>query len=155
MDADSFQRIDVRGEFLKVSPNSAARRIALLEGEALHRAFRPKLGDDYARRLDVLFGEGARLMHVVDEGEVRALALWRVFNTTYCGRRLEIDDLVTDDAHRSRGYGATLLRRLEAVGRSLGCSALTLNSATHRNRAHRFYFREGYAAIAFHFSKDL
>lgn len=53
------------------------------------------------------------------------------------------------------GYGATLLRWLEGRGRMLGCTLATLNSATHRSDAHRFYFRARYKIIGFHFNKDL
>ncbi len=155
MDIEHFQRIDGQGQPVAVPSSEGSRLEALLKGEALHRAFRPKLGADYVQTLHLLFGEGTRLTQVIDEGEIRALALWRVFHTTYCGRCLEIDDLVTDEGHRSKGYGAVLLQHLEEIGRKLGCPTLALNSATHRTRAHRFYFREGYAAIAFHFSKDL
>jgi hypothetical protein len=155
MHADSFQRIDARGDVLTLPSDCEARREALLQSEALHRAFRPNLGADYEKQLEVMFGEGARLLQMFDQGEVRALAVWRTFHTTYCGHRLEIDDLVTDEAHRSKGYGAAILRRLEAIGRERSCPTLTLVSATHRTRAHRFYYREGYAALAFYFSKDL
>lgn len=69
-----------------------------------------------------MFEEGARLTQLVDQGEVQALAVWRVFHTTYCGRRLEIEDLVTSSSHRSKGYGATLLHWLEGRGRALNCT---------------------------------
>jgi GNAT superfamily N-acetyltransferase len=48
---------------------------------------------------------------------------------------------------------AALLRWLEARARVEGCPTITLHSATHRDRAHRFYFREGYRILAFHFTK--
>jgi GNAT superfamily N-acetyltransferase len=62
---------------------------------------------------------------------------------------------VTSAATRSRGHGKTLLAWLEARARDAGCPTITLHSATHRARAHRFYFREGYHILAFHFSKTL
>jgi GNAT superfamily N-acetyltransferase len=92
---------------------------------------------------------------LIDEGAVRALALWRAFHTTYCGYRLEVDDLVTDETQRSKGYGATLLAFVEGKARFMGCDTLTLNSGTQRTRAHHFYFREGLHIQSFHFSKDL
>jgi GNAT superfamily N-acetyltransferase len=125
------------------------------QGEALHRQLRPDLDDDYVGHLQRMFSEGARMTHLVDEGEVRALAVWRVFHTTYCGRRFEIEDLVTSSRHRSNGCGATLLRWLEDKARTLGCTLATLNSATGRRDAHRFYFRARYEIVGFHFTKDL
>lgn len=116
---------------------------------------RPGLTSDYLACLDILLSEGAGVTQLMDCGTVRALAVWRVFTTTYCGVRFEIDDLVTGSAYRSRGYGRTLLAHLEGRACEVGCATLTLNSGTYRGEAHKFYFREGYKAIAFHFSKEL
>ena len=148
-----FARIDFRTADVLTVDEPAARRPLLLAGEALHRQLRPALEADYPTQIERMFGEGARLAQLVDEGEVRAIGLWRVFETTYCGRRLEIEDLVSSDAHRSRGYGAALLRWFDARAIELGCPTTTLHSAVHRDRAHRFYFREGFHIMGFHFSR--
>jgi hypothetical protein len=149
----SFDRIDLRTSALLSVDDPAARRPLLLEGEALHRQLRAALDADYPAQIERMFTEGARLVQLVDEGEVRAIGLWRVFETTYCGRRLEIEDLVSSEAHRSRGYGAALLRWFDARAVELGCPTTTLHSAVHRDRAHRFYFREGFHIMGFHFSR--
>ena len=148
-----FARIDFRTADVLTVDEPAARRPLLLAGEALHRQLRPALDADYPTQIERMFGEGARLAQLVDEGEVRAIGLWRVFETTYCGRRLEIEDLVSSEAHRSRGYGAALLRWFDARAIELGCPTTTLHSAVHRDRAHRFYFREGFHIMGFHFSR--
>ena len=148
-----FARIDFRTADVLSVDDPAARRPLLLGGEALHRQLRPALDADYPTQIERMFGEGARLAQLVDEGEVRAIGLWRVFETTYCGRRLEIEDLVSSEAHRSRGYGAALLRWFDARAVELGCPTTTLHSAVHRDRAHRFYFREGFHIMGFHFSR--
>ena len=148
-----FARIDFRTADVLTVDEPAARRPLLLAGEALHRQLRPALDADYPAQIERMVGEGARLAQLVDEGEVRAIGLWRVFETTYCGRRLEIEDLVSSEAHRSRGYGAALLRWFDAQAIELGCPTTTLHSAVHRDRAHRFYFREGFHIMDFHFSR--
>lgn len=145
------ERIDVAGQALP----SGDEALLLNQGEALHRAFRPVMGADYRAHMAEMFAEGAGLVQLFDEGAVRALLVWRAFHTTYCGYRLEIDDLVTEETQRSKGYGATLLAFVEVKARAMGCDTLTLNSGTHRTRAHRFYFREGLHIQAFHFTKDL
>jgi GNAT superfamily N-acetyltransferase len=149
----SFTRIDFRTADARPVEDPAARRPLLLEGEALHRELRPALDADYPAQIERMVGEGARLVQLVDEGEVRAIGLWRVFHTTYCGRRFEIEDLVSSETHRSRGYGAALLRWFDAQAVALGCPTTTLHSAVHRDRAHRFYFREGFHIMGFHFSR--
>jgi len=146
-----FEIIDARGAVVSV----ADRRAAIARGEGLHRELRPLLEADYVAQIERMFGEGARLVQLVDTGQPRAIAVWRLFHTTYCGRRLEVEDLVTAEATRSHGHGKTLVGWLEARARAEGCPTITLHSATHRDRAHRFYFREGFHILAFHFSKAL
>jgi GNAT superfamily N-acetyltransferase len=148
-----IDRIDAAGTALPL-PESATED-ALRQGEALHREFRPRIKGDYVVHLRRMANEGAGVMQLVHENEVRAIAIWRTFLTTYCGRRFEIDDLVTAEGHRSKGYGATLINALEAKARSLACDAVMLTSATWRTDAHRFYLRERYAIDAFLFSKKV
>ncbi len=130
-------------------------RDALAEGEVLHRAFRPGLPADYAAHMEAMFADGAHMVQLVVEGRVAALAVWRSYLTAYSGRVLVIDDLVTDENVRSRGYGRTLLHWLEGQARSLDCDALHLDSGVQRGRAHAFYFRERMHISGFHFSKTL
>ena len=99
--------------------------------------------------------DGLELLALRDAGTVRAVATYRVMNMLYCGRLLYIDDLVTDESARSRGYGAQLMARLRQVGRELGCSQIQLISHVRRESAHRFYFREGLGIECFHFRAGL
>jgi GNAT superfamily N-acetyltransferase len=96
---------------------------------------------------------GFRLVFASDEeGEVRAVAGYRVTEMLRTGLMLEVDDLVTDATGRSRGYGRALLDWLRAEARALGCSVLELDSGVQRHAAHRFYFREGMHILGYHFS---
>jgi len=153
MDVRFIDRIDAAGNSLPIQ--AAELDAALRQGEALHCDFRPNIKNDYRGHLRQMAAEGAHLIQLVDENEVRVIGVWRTFLTTYCGRRFEIDDLVTADGHRSKGYGATVIKALEAKARALSCETVTLSSATRRVDAHRFYFREGYVIEAFLFSKKL
>jgi GNAT superfamily N-acetyltransferase len=55
--------------------------------------------------------------------------------------------LVVDEAHRSGGVGRALLRAAESWARAHGCTVVTVRSRVARERAHRFYQREGYARV--------
>ncbi len=66
-----------------------------------------------------------------------------------------IPDLVVSEAQRGRGVGAALMARAEELSRERGCWGMTLESATWRKDAHRFYLREGYADSAYSFSKSM
>jgi GNAT superfamily N-acetyltransferase len=150
VDLPATDRIDAAGNPIPIEVEPALR-----EGEALHRAFRPKIVGDYIDYLARMGREGAGVMQLFDDGEVRAIAVWRTYLTTYSGRRFEIDDLVTADGHRSKGYGRTLMAALDAKARALACDAVTLTSATWRTDAHRFYFRERFTIASFFFTRPL
>ena len=123
--------------------------------EAVHRQLRTALPADYAARLSQVFANGGRLAVVADGEAVVGVALWRLIENTYEGRRLYVDDLVTDAARRSRGVGKSLLGHLEDKARRLGCDVLALDSGAQRAAAHKFYFREGMHIPGFCFRKEL
>ena len=127
----------------------------LARAESVHRQLRPQLPPEYAARLQVIFAAGARMALVVDADSVCSVALWRVVENTYEGRRLYVDDLVSDETRRSSGAGKMLLDWLQAKAESLGCDVLALDSGVQRDRAHRFYFREGMHISSFCFRKVL
>jgi GNAT superfamily N-acetyltransferase len=127
----------------------------LLRAEAVHRQLRPMLPLDYVARLSEVFVNGGRMALLVDGDLVRAVAVWRLVENTYEGRRLYVDDLVSDEACRSQGMGKRLLGWLETQAKSLACDVLALDSGVQRQKAHRFYFREGMHIPSFCFRKAL
>lgn len=104
---------------------------------------------------DLMESDHYRLVSLTDEGEVRAVAGYRIMHMLYCGRLLYVDDLVTDERVRSRGYGGRLLDWLEDEARRQGCAELQLISRVTREDAHRFYFRHGLGIECFHFRVKL
>jgi len=121
--------------------------------EPVHRQLRPALPAAYAERLRQIFANGGRMAVVAEDGAVRALALWRLIENTYEGRRLYVDDLVADEARRSQGYGRMLFDWLQVKACQLGCDVLALDSGVQRAGAHKFYFREGMSVSSFCFRK--
>lgn len=94
---------------------------------------------------------GYRLAALFDEGECRAAAGYRLFTNFVSGLHMYIDDLVTAEQWRSKGYGRALNEYLlELAGRE-GCTSVQLDSNVRRTKAHRFYFRERYWISSFHF----
>ncbi len=113
---------------------------------------RPHLNEDgFVEQALRQIGEGFRATALYDDGIARAYAGWRVHENLVYGRHMYVDDLVTDQTVRSRGYGKQLLDWLKEEARRQGCARLQLDSGTHRKDAHAFYLREGLRIEAFHF----
>ena len=110
---------------------------------------------EFVERIHAQFEQGFRLAFLEDGGTVVAVAGFRVQEMLATGRTLYVDDLVTDGTLRSKGYGKAMLDWLSAYARQAGCATFSLDSGTHRQEAHAFYFREGMRVTSFHFMKPL
>ena len=123
--------------------------------EGVHRQLRDRLPADYAAKMQRVFAGGGRMCVAVEGERVVGVAVYRVHENTSSGRLLYVDDLVTDEAARSRGVGKALMDHLQALARASGCETYSLDSGVRRARAHAFYFREGMHVTSFNFKKTL
>lgn len=117
---------------------------------------RPHISEaDFLARIRHQEKGGFRLICLKADGRPVAAAGIRVITNLAWGKFLYVDDLVTLDAERSRGYGAQLLKWLHDYARSEKCDQLHLDSGTWRKDAHRFYEREGMEMTSLHFATKL
>ncbi|GJL65636.1 MAG: hypothetical protein NPIRA05_06070 [Nitrospirales bacterium] len=99
--------------------------------------------------------EGYRLAYIEVEGNVVAVAGYRMLTNLFMGKTLYVDDLVTASTHRSKGYGKALVLWLREIAHEYGCHYYHLDSGTQRHEAHKFYFRQGFRIASYHFSEQL
>jgi GNAT superfamily N-acetyltransferase len=122
------------------------------------RELRPLLtdADEFVIAVQVQQSEGFQLAWLEDDaGEVVTVAGFRVQHMLASGLTLYVDDLVTAAAQRSRGHGKAMLDAPIGYARERGCQNFSLDSGTHRQEAHAFYFREGMRVTSFHFALPL
>ena len=127
----------------------------LARAESVHRQLRPHLPAEYVERMKEIFATGVEMWIAEDRLNVLGVAVFRIIENTHAGRKLYVDDLVTDETKRSTGVGKLLLDGLTIEARSRNCQTIDLDSGTHRTDAHRFYFRERMVVRVFGFSKPL
>ena len=127
----------------------------LARAESVHRQLRPHLPGDYAKRMAEIFATGVEMWLAAEGDSVLGVAVFRIIENTHAGRKLYVDDLVTDETKRSTGVGKLLLDGLTAEARYRDCLTIDLDSGTQRTDAHRFYFRERMVVRVFGFSKTL
>jgi GNAT superfamily N-acetyltransferase len=135
-------------------------RIAIAEtGEDIRRChpvmreLRTHITDEanFVERVQRQQKQGYYLAFVESEGEVRAAAGYRFLESLFSGKNLYVDDLVTRDSDRSRGFGGELLDWLMEQARKNGCESLELDSGVQRFDAHRFYFTKRMSISSYHF----
>lgn len=98
---------------------------------------------------------GYRLLSLSDQQTISAVAGFRIGDSLAWGHYLYVDDLVSSEHGRSRGYGKALLDWLVVHGRAQHCTQLHLDSGVQRHAAHRFYLRERMDIVFHHFRRDL
>lgn len=129
------------------------------EFEALY-PFIAQLNKDMTReifeqRLEPMLARGYRCAGVFDDttGECLGICGFWIGWRFYCGKYVDLDNFVVSEAHRSRGVGKILFRWIEALAERESCAVSVLDSYVTNPASHKFYFREGYQILGYHFVK--
>jgi GNAT superfamily N-acetyltransferase len=117
------------------------------------RELRPLFQDPekFVERVLRLQKQGYQLALLEFQGEVRAVAGYRFLESLFSGQFLYVDDLVTRESDRSRGFGGELLDWLIKQAREHSCENLELDSGVQRFDAHRFYLLKRMNISSYHF----
>jgi len=108
----------------------------------------PSAVEDVATRLGRISGRPDHCLLVAEiDGEVVGWVHVCEALTLESGACAVLAGLVVDEGHRSRGVGAQLLRAAEEWARRQGYGRIIVRSNVVRERAHRFYEREGYTLV--------
>ena len=94
---------------------------------------------------------GYQLAYLESNGELRAVAGFRLSECLASGLFLYVDDLVTRSSDRSQSYGEALFQWLVDYAKAHNCKQLSLDSGVQRFAAHRFYFRQRMEITSHHF----
>ena len=140
------------------------KRIKIAESsEEILRCFptiydlRPHLtADDFVKRVRRQQSDARyKLVYLDDEDDVQAVAGFRVSECLAWGKFLYVDDLVTKQGRRSKGYGKALFDWLVKRAREERCDELHLDSGVQRFGAHRFYLLNRMEITCHHFAVKL
>ncbi|MGG2065945.1 GNAT family N-acetyltransferase [Bacillus sp. S14(2024)] len=137
------QEVKTEQEFCEVLPVLQQLRLTLSQEEAFSLLGRMR-EENY--RLFALYNS---------EGEVVSLAGTAICTNFYNNKHVFVYDLVTAEAHRSKGHGEKILSYIEEWGKENDCTCVVLTSAFPRIDAHRFYEREGYEKVSYVFHKEI
>jgi GNAT superfamily N-acetyltransferase len=73
----------------------------------------------------------------------------------YCGKQLEVDNVIVDHRYQSKGIGKHFFEYIDNWAKSNDFQTIELNAYTHNAKAHKFYFNLDYKIIGFHFQKNI
>jgi|SRR5271154_1064515 len=122
--------------------SSDAQRIAKLSGELGY----PSTPSLVLKRLRTLRPASQHAVFVA-ETKADGVVGWLHISISWLlesGARAEVNALVVSASQRSLGAGAQLLAAAEAWGKKQRCRTVNVRSNVIRDRAHKFYLRNGY-----------
>jgi GNAT superfamily N-acetyltransferase len=73
----------------------------------------------------------------------------------WCGKYLEIDNLIVSEKQRSTGVGKRMFDYLAAKATQENCTMMALDSYTSNFKAHKFFYNQSFAPKGFHFIRVL
>ncbi len=127
------------------------------ESKKCFKAFlelRPHLKDEESFTAQILSQqkEGYQIIAVEHDHEIAACLGYRIITTLARGKILYIDDFVTRESFRGRGYGSNLLRHAIATAKEAKCDEIHLDTGYQRHKAHKTYLDHGFQLHCHHLS---
>jgi GNAT superfamily N-acetyltransferase len=121
------------------------------------KQLRPHLTEDkFIRKIRRLQDNyGFNLVAVIENDEVNAAAGYRITESLAWGNYFYVDDLITDEKSRRKGYAKVLWDWLISQAKENDCEQFHLDSGVHRHDAHRFYLKGGLDITCHHFQMSL
>lgn len=117
---------------------------------------RPELlRETFLSQVREMEAEGYKLAYIKQGSDVVCVAGYRISNNLFMGKNFYVDDLVTSQSARSKGYGELMMKYLRDIALKNQCNVFHLDSGTQRDQAHKFYFKQNLTIASFHFSEKL
>ena len=122
--------------------SSDVRRVAELSGQLGY----PTTAAEITKRMRRLKPASQNALFVAESADAGVVG-WAHVSVTHLvevGTRAELNGLIVAEDQRSLGAGARLLEAAEDWARKHGCPSMSVRSNVIRERAHKFYERQGY-----------
>ena len=114
---------------------------------------RGRMREAFLRGLD---NDSQEYLCAAVEGEIVGFCSLSVKNSLWQqGYLANVDELVVDASMRRKGIGGELLEKVLQIAAEKGCHRVELDSAFHRQDAHRFYEAHGFKDRSLLFTKEI
>lgn len=107
--------------------------------------------EEFISLIKELMETGYQLAFLQKNKRVVCVAGFKVSKNLFLGKNLYVEDLVSDESQRSRGYGKQMMDWLRQYAVESGCQALHLDSGVQRHGAHKFYLNQNMDIVCYHF----
>ena len=107
--------------------------------------------EEYDRELDQMLQHNYGQVAVFDDEICIGISGFWIGTKLWCGKYLELDNIVVLEKYRSKGIGKLLFDFLYKKAVDHDCTMLSLDSYTHNFKAHKFFYNQGFSPKGFHF----
>ncbi len=90
-----------------------------------------------------------------DKNECLGVSGFWIGNKLWCGKYMELDNIIIKKENRASGVGSFLFKYLKEKAQKLECNIITLDSYSTNFKAHRFFYNKDFSPKGFHFVKIL
>ena len=101
------------------------------------------------------YKEGYEIIASYKQEEVVACIGFRFLTTLAWGKILYIDDFITKEKTRGKGYGKILLDHVIQIARERLCKEVHLDTGYARHAAHKVYLKQGFEFNCHHLALKL
>lgn len=108
----------------------------------------------FAKRLKAMLAGEYHAIAAFDGTKIIALNGFWVRTRFWCGKQLDIDNVVVDAAYRGKGIGKRMDNWLMAYAKKHDIELIVLDSYNTAHAAHAFYHAQGYGITGYHFTKE-
>ena len=106
---------------------------------------------EYEAELDQMLPHNYGQVGVFDGENCLGISGFWIGTKLWCGKYLELDNIVVVEKYRSQGIGKLIFDFLHKKAMEHDCTMLSLDSYTSNFKAHKFFYNEGYSPKGFHF----
>ena len=117
----------------------------------LHAIYPSLTIEEYDRELDQMLPHNYGQIAVFDDEICIGISGFWIGTKLWCGKYLELDNIVVLEKYRSKGVGKLLFDFLHKKAVENDCTMLSLDSYTHNFKAHKFFYNQGFSPKGFHF----
>lgn len=111
--------------------------------------------EEYSSMLVDMLANNYGQIQVKDNNEIIGVCGVWLGTKLWCGKYLEMDNVIIAPNYRSKGLGKLITEYAENLAKEKNCNIMALDAYTNNFKAHKFYYNHGFEPKGFHFIKDL
>ena len=108
--------------------------------------------EEYKKKLAYMVPHNYHQVAVFNEkNECLGISGFWIGNKLWCGKYMELDNIIIKKGSRSSGAGSLIFKYLKEKAQEFKCNIMTLDSYTTNFKAHRFFYNKEFAPKGYHF----